>query len=132
MEKQAPSKISRPKYYLLKAEWKDGFSATIKLEDFRKECPCATCKEDEMHKKSSAITNLTMHKPGKNDLKELKPMGNYGVTATWGDGHNTGIYPWDMFREIFEKHNLSDEEMKKLEEKNPISPLPQLKIRGNN
>ena len=46
---------------------------------------------------------------GMNELAALNPVGNYGVQAAWKDGHDTGIYTWDMLRTIFESKRLSAE-----------------------
>jgi DUF971 family protein len=34
------------------------------------------------------------------DLVELEPVGNYAVQPTFSDGHNTGIYSWDLLYEL--------------------------------
>jgi DUF971 family protein len=34
-------------------------------------------------------------------------VGNYGIQASWKDGHDTGIYSFDMLRTIFESKRLS-------------------------
>lgn len=125
---KAPKKIRKPKTFLLYAEWDDGFSATIKLEKFRQACPCATCNEDEFHpKQAPAMQTMTI---GKNDLVKLEPVGNYAIAAAWGDGHNTGIYPWGLFREIFEKNSLTHKEIDELKNKPGFSSLPQFSIRN--
>lgn len=45
--------------------------------------------------------------PGMNDIAALTPVGNYGIQASWKDGHDTGIYSFDMLRSIFETKRLS-------------------------
>lgn len=30
------------------------------------------------------------------NITEIKPVGNYGIAPTFSDGHNSGIYSWDM------------------------------------
>ncbi|HTD91419.1 MAG TPA: DUF971 domain-containing protein [Burkholderiales bacterium] len=30
------------------------------------------------------------------DIKAIEPIGNYAVQLTFSDGHNTGIYSWDL------------------------------------
>src|SRR3954465_2284510 len=39
---------------------------------------------------------------GKRDveLADLEPVGNYAVQPTFSDGHNTGIYSWDLLYEL--------------------------------
>ncbi len=113
-----PIKIYKPKPYLLACEFSDGFSATIKLEHLRKECPCALCTTEQ--KKSSFsmdVPLLSTFKAGMNDLKNIKKVGNYAIAVEWGDGHNTGIYTWENLREIFKKHALEQQELEELEKK---------------
>ncbi len=37
------------------------------------------------------------------DLVDLEAVGNYAVQPTFSDGHNTGIYSWDLLYELGEK-----------------------------
>ena len=55
-------------------------------------------------------------KPGKYELTSMQTVGNYAIQADWKDGHNTGIYSWDILRAIAEAHRLSEEEVKQIEE----------------
>jgi DUF971 family protein len=34
------------------------------------------------------------------DLASIMPVGNYGVSFVWTDGHATGIYRFDFLRSI--------------------------------
>jgi DUF971 family protein len=31
-------------------------------------------------------------------LKQVYPVGRYGITPEWGDGHDTGIYTFKLLR----------------------------------
>ncbi len=122
MNNPVPKKITRPKPYLIKSEWSDGFKSTIKLEKLRAECPCAQCGKEREKKQSGGdgmfgMQMLNQYSEGMNELVSLKPQGNYALKAEWGDGHDTGIYTFQVLRMIFEKHKLSDEEIKEMEEK---------------
>ncbi len=108
-----PKSIKRVSRYLLEAEWPDGFRATIKTEALRDECPCAECCGEFGERKGTAGL-MKIYKEGRNDLKELIVTGNYAIAAAWGDGHDTGIYPWKLVREIFEKCKLSEEKIEAL------------------
>lgn len=57
---------------------------------------------------------LKEFKPGMNELVKLEPIGNYGLQATWADGHDSGIYTWETLKTIAEKHSLSDSELAEL------------------
>jgi DUF971 family protein len=34
------------------------------------------------------------------NISAIKPVGNYGIEPTFTDGHNTGIYSWDMLYKL--------------------------------
>jgi DUF971 family protein len=34
------------------------------------------------------------------DLVDLQPVGNYAVQPTFSDGHDTGIYTWDLLYQL--------------------------------
>ncbi len=40
------------------------------------------------------------------DLVDLKPVGNYAVQPTFSDGHDTGIYSWDLLYELGAKQEV--------------------------
>jgi DUF971 family protein len=39
---------------------------------------------------------------GKEDvaIKDVKPVGNYGISPKFSDGHETGIYTWDLLYKL--------------------------------
>ena len=39
---------------------------------------------------------------GKEDvtIKEIKPTGNYAITPVFSDGHDSGIYTWDLLYKL--------------------------------
>lgn len=117
MIKLVPISITRPKPYLITCEWSDGFVSTITAEKLRKGCPCADCNKDEKKTTGFQMISLNTIKPGTNDLKSLKKVGNYAVSAVWGDGHDTGIYSWDVLRDIFERNSLTKDQVADLEKK---------------
>ena len=59
----------------------------------------------------SVFVGIKTYAPGMNELVSLNPIGNYGVQATWGDGHDTGIYTWEMLRRIFDENALSQADL---------------------
>jgi len=34
------------------------------------------------------------------ELVDLQPVGNYAVQPSFSDGHDTGIYSWDLLYEL--------------------------------
>lgn len=39
------------------------------------------------------------------EIKAIEPVGNYAVQLTFSDGHNTGIYSWDILYEYGTRHD---------------------------
>ncbi|MCO7224512.1 gamma-butyrobetaine hydroxylase-like domain-containing protein [Pleionea sp. CnH1-48] len=44
---------------------------------------------------------------GKKDVKiiNIEPVGHYAVKLTFDDGHDSGLYTWQTFRELGEQHS---------------------------
>ncbi len=34
------------------------------------------------------------------NITEIKPIGNYAIAPTFSDGHNSGIYSWDLLYKL--------------------------------
>ncbi|MCX6155674.1 MAG: DUF971 domain-containing protein [Candidatus Kapabacteria bacterium] len=100
-----PIEIKRADNNQLYTRWSDGYESSIELNVFRSECPCAVCKEDDLNNKKAVPSLISMYVKGKNELKGINIQGNYAIAATWGDGHDTGIYTFSLLREICEKNN---------------------------
>lgn len=108
-----PISIKKSDKYLLSAEWEDGFKATVSMEDFRKACPCAECTGEKIGDIIYSRPKPVKFEPGVYELTDLRMIGNYAVNPVFKNGHDTGIYTWDKFRDIFEEKSLTDEEAEK-------------------
>ena len=70
----------------------------------RDKCPCATCtgahgtppREPEA---AQAANPFQMFKPALKMLS-VEPVGNYAIRIDWSDGHSSGIYSYEHFRQI--------------------------------
>jgi DUF971 family protein len=86
----------------IKIDWKDGHSSEYTLEYLRDKCPCAACTGAHgtpPRQPAGAGSPFQMYQAALKILA-VEPMGNYALRINWSDGHNTGIYSWDHFREI--------------------------------
>ncbi len=117
MNNQIPTSINLPKPYLLAFEWPDGFRAVVTLQAFRDECPCAVCRGENIMGTTYVLPGMKMFKPGMYELNGINSVGNYAIEVGWKDGHNTGIYSWDILRAIAEKHKLNDDQLAELAKK---------------
>ena len=45
---------------------------------------------------------------GKEDvtIKEIKPIGNYAIAPVFSDGHNSGIYTWDLLYKLGSEYQM--------------------------
>ena len=109
----SPKVIRKTSERLLYCEWEDGLKGTITMETFRKECPCAECTQDELNNKKTLTHLLDTFEEGKFQLKEVKAIGNYAIAVSWGDGHDSGIYTWEVLRRIIMENSLKEEEVNK-------------------
>ena len=77
----------------------DGYIAHFDLVSLRQGCPCATCRnirergEDSWPRPTSPLPLRVEH-------AELH--GAWGLKLTWNDGHDTGIFPFELLRQWHE------------------------------
>jgi len=101
MNSDRPIRIERRDEATLHIVWGDWFEVAVPLELLRRECPCAYCKGEQVFG-TTVIMPLVQFAPGMYELSGLEPVGNYGIRIRWADGHDTGIYPWSLLRQIAE------------------------------
>jgi DUF971 family protein len=92
---------------LMLFKWEDGLESYIKLKTLREKCPCANCEGEKdvfgnIYKGNTSPINENSFL-----LKGLQPVGYYALRPFWKDGHHSGIYSFEMLRDLCE--NLSGE-----------------------
>lgn len=81
---------------VLMITWSDGHESVHPYEALRRACPCAWCAGEGGQKGTvDATTQFTQQQT---TIYELQPVGRYGLTPVWGDGHHTGIYTYERLR----------------------------------
>jgi DUF971 family protein len=85
----------------LTIDWSDGKRRVYTVRELREACPCATCRE----KRSQPIDPLALPvlktvqtKPL--SIAAMEPMGNYAYAIQFSDGHDTGIFSFDLLRQL--------------------------------
>ncbi len=78
--------------------WSDGHESRHPYEALRRACPCAWCAGEGGMKGS--VDPDTVFTDQQTTLYELVPVGRYGLTPVWGDGHRTGIYTYERLRAL--------------------------------
>lgn len=80
----------------LHISWTDGHGSVHPYEPLRRACPCAWCAGEGGQKGS--VDETTEFTEQQTTIYELQPIGRYGLTPIWGDGHHTGIYTYEKLR----------------------------------
>ncbi|HEY4105103.1 MAG TPA: DUF971 domain-containing protein [Polyangiaceae bacterium] len=74
--------------------WADGETMAFPHELLRGYCPCAGCQGHS--------GEIRFQEGGNEELREIERVGNYALSFTWGDSHNSGIYSFRYLRELGE------------------------------
>ncbi|MEX0945678.1 MAG: DUF971 domain-containing protein [Balneolaceae bacterium] len=95
---------------ILSIEWADGHRSEFSLFGLRKNCPCVTCRGG--HELMGQFEpELFLVEPTRiYEVVSAEPVGNHALKITWNDGHNAGMYRWELLRHM-------DESIKNLQNK---------------
>ena len=81
---------------ILRIEWADGHVSTYGFEHLRWLCPCAYCRgEAGLPGWLDSNPTLTAEQTR---LVSIEPVGSYAIAPSWGDGHHTGFYTYELLR----------------------------------
>ncbi len=81
---------------VLGIEWSDGHHAIYHVRHLRLHCPCAACVDEWTGARRLApdeVPLLIM-------LRDIEPVGRYALQFKWSDGHDTGIYSYNLLRRL--------------------------------
>lgn len=100
-----PQKLARVGNNQLLIEWSDGEQRIYGIGELRDACPCATCKEKSSQAEKPVQPLNMLPVIGLNEAQPLKivgmqPVGNYAYAISFSDGHDTGIYAFDLLRSL--------------------------------
>jgi DUF971 family protein len=101
-------RVETADFHGLLLQWTDGASTSVSAEELRRNCPCASCQEqrgDSSHSKplggkSSLLRVVSATVEESLRMDSIWGIGNYAIGIRWGDGHETGIYPFSLLREL--------------------------------
>jgi ATP-binding protein involved in chromosome partitioning len=94
--KKVPAKIGPAGGTEVYIEWNDGLKQFYSAQALRLLCPCASCVDEFTGKKMLDPKTVPA------DIKTLSisPVGRYALHIQWSDGHNTGLYGFELLRKI--------------------------------
>jgi DUF971 family protein len=88
---------------VLEINWEDGHQSVYPLRGLRAACPCAECRGGHAGMSATGspdMLELPMVESRSAELTGMERVGNYALQLTWKDGHNYGIYTWELLREM--------------------------------
>lgn len=103
--RRQPSKVELGDTELI-IVWRDDHVSRFPLEELRRGCPCATCREG----RQSAPRELSAGPGGELPMlaedvveasakaRSFEYVGRYGIRINWADGHSHGIYTLEHLR----------------------------------
>jgi DUF971 family protein len=97
-----PTALKLTDDHRLLISWSDQVTKAYRVRELRDACPCATCREK---RNAPAPDPFALPLLSKVDLEPLriggmKPVGNYAYTISFSDGHDTGIFTFELLREL--------------------------------
>lgn len=95
IEPPFPTEVRRlPESRRLRLTWSDGHRGEYDYDLLRGWCPCAGCQ-------GHGVSALDFHPPASPvDLRSIQAVGNYALAFAWSDGHGTGIYRFELLRDL--------------------------------
>lgn len=97
-----PTKLALSGDNRLLIEWSDGEKRSYSFGELRDKCPCASCREKRSQPPAASgllpVLSAAEARPLK--VQGMKPVGNYAYSIEFSDGHDTGIYTFELLREL--------------------------------
>lgn len=76
--------------------WQDGKRSDFDVRDLRLACPCAQCVEETTGRRMLDPASV----PAEIMPNVVVTVGTYAISIGWSDGHETGIYSYDLLRRL--------------------------------
>ena len=83
--------------------WDDGHTSLYTFSLLRAGCPCAECRggHDKMvDTPDPSVFTANLPDSPATCISNVVPVGSYGITPVWEDGHEAGIYRWEYLRAL--------------------------------
>ncbi len=81
---------------VLRVTWDDARISEYPWESLRRACPCAYCSGEGAF--AGNVNADTTFSERQSELRQVFPVGRYGLAPEWADGHDTGIYTFKLLR----------------------------------
>lgn len=80
----------------LRIVWRDGHVSEYEPRQLRLACPCAGCVDEFTGRPILDPSTV----PAETNPVRIDYVGRYALKFTWPDGHDTGIFPFDLLRRL--------------------------------
>lgn len=97
-----PLSVEQISDQVLAIKWDDNSESVLFAEKVRGACPCATCKDADDEKPKASPFKILKANPNNVVYTSWEMVGRYAVRFTFSDGHNSGIYTFDLLKKIGE------------------------------
>jgi DUF971 family protein len=84
----------------LNVSFEDGTATSITAELLRVESPSAEVQGHGAGQKTTPAgkRNVT--------ISRIEPVGNYAIRIAFSDGHDTGLFSWDILHDYGQRHDI--------------------------
>ena len=94
-----PTKLTRQGDQQVIIDWSDGEQRTYGIRELRNRCPCATCRE-KRKQPEPMLPILAEAATQPLQIDGMKPVGSYAYSIAFSDGHDTGIFTFELLKEL--------------------------------
>ena len=104
MTAATPVKLELARPDALRIAWSDGQTREYAVRELREKCPCATCRElrNSPPPPPTSLPVLSAAEAKPLRITAMHPTGRYAYSIHFSDGHDTGIYSFELLRELGE------------------------------
>jgi DUF971 family protein len=79
---------------VLEIAWADGQTSRLRHALLREQCRCAACEQLRRHGPGVSAADEALR------LVRIAPVGENALNLGFSDGHDRGIYPWTLLRQL--------------------------------
>jgi len=98
--RQAPTDIKLKRSEgVLEVTWPDTPTSRLPTRDLRCACPCAGCVDEHTGVRTLDVASI----PADVNVTDMQLVGSYAVQFVFSDGHDTGIFTWDLLATLAER-----------------------------
>jgi len=97
----APTQLNQKGPQTLEIVWSDGVISSLHARQLRLACPCAGCIDEWTREKKIKEEAI----PAEIKPKSIQSVGRYALQIAFDDGHNTGIYTFELLRSLADNKN---------------------------